>query len=84
VAHRWLLLKEGVFLYFGNSGVQVAKLMSQELFYASDDKEETRENRLSLLYMREERVYKCVEEAAQGKIYRNWVGNVFKSVPSKK
>lgn len=85
VAHRWHIMKDGIFLYFGNSGIQVAKLMNQELFYASDDKEEvTRENRLSLLYLREAGVYKCKEEPVQIAIYRNWVGSISKGMSSNK
>jgi hypothetical protein len=34
--------------------------------------------------MREGRAYKCIEEAIQSKIYRNWVGSAFKGSPSKK
>lgn len=83
VAHRWHTLKDGVLLKFGNSGVFVAKMVNQQLFYAGSATREGEDGKISLMYAREGGAYKCAEGVVLSRIYQGWVANALKQPPLK-
>jgi hypothetical protein len=67
---------------FGPSGVFVAKMANQQLFYVgSAVKEENHykeDGKISLMYTKQAGSYKCAEGVVLSRIYQGWIASVLK------
>lgn len=88
MAHQWVVLKDGIVLFFGTSGTFMAKMTNQQLYYigscVKDGNSLKEDGKMSLMYTKEGQTYRCAEGIVLSRIYQGWIASAFKQNTTRK